>query len=80
LDDGGGVLPPDGTEFDHGGGGGSGRGPSAGVWPRWSTHVIAFLLGGMAWGCLIVAPPMWSVAALVGVVAVVGMAAKRRWR
>ena len=73
LDDGsGGPPPPEEPEFDHGGGGG--------VWPKWATHMIAFLLGGLTWGSLLLAPPMLPVVALIGVVAFVGFAAKRRWR
>jgi hypothetical protein len=72
LDDGsGGSLPPSEPEFDHGGGGS--------VWPRWATHVIAFLLGGMTWGSLLIAPPLVPVVALIGLVGAVGLAAKRRW-
>jgi hypothetical protein len=73
LDDGsGGPPPPSEPEFDHGGGGG--------VWPKWATHVIAFLLGGLTWGSLLLAPPLLPVVALIGVVTFVGFAAKRRWR
>ncbi len=73
LDDGsGGTPPPAEPEFDHGGGGG--------VWPRWATHVIAFLLGGLTWGSLLLAPPLLPVVALIGVVGLVGLAARKRWR
>ncbi len=73
LDDGsGGPPPPSEPEFDHGGGGG--------VWPRWATHVIAFLLGGLTWGSLLLAPPLLPVVALIGVVSFVGLAARKRWR
>lgn len=73
LDDGSGGSPPPGKpEFSKGGGGGA--------WPRWATHVIAFLLGGLTWGALLVAPPMLPLVALLGLVAVVGFAARRRWR
>ncbi len=74
LDDGGGGRPPpQEPEFDHGGGGG-------GAWPVWATHVIAFLLGGLTWGILLVAPPILPVVALVGLVALVWTGARRRWR
>ena len=73
LDDGsGGTPPPHEPEFDHGGGGS--------VWPKWATHLIAFLLGGLTWGSLLVAPPLLPVVALVAVVAFVAFAARRRWR
>jgi len=73
LDDGSGGPPPPGEqEFDHGGGGG--------VWPTWATHMIAFLLGGLTWGSLLLAPPALPVIALISVVAFVGFAARRRWR
>ena len=73
LDDGsGGPPPPSEPEFDHGGGGG--------VWPRWATHVIAFLLGGLTWGSLLLAPPMLPVVALIGLVSFVGLAWRKRWR
>jgi hypothetical protein len=74
LDDGkGGGHPPDEPEFDHSGGGG-------GVWPRWATHVIAFLLGGLTWGSLLLAPIFLPVIALGAVIAFVAVAFKRRWR
>jgi hypothetical protein len=73
LDDGsGGPPPPSKPEFDHGGGGG--------VWPKWATHVIAFLLGGLTWGSLLVAPPLLPVLALMTLLVFVGIAVRRRWR
>ena len=73
LDDGSGGPPPPGKpEFSKGGGGGA--------WPKWATHVIAFLLGGLTWGALLVAPPMLPLVALLGLVVLVGFAARRRWR
>lgn len=72
LDDGsGGPPPPAKPEFDHGGNGG--------VWPKWATHVIAFLLGGMTWGSLLLAPPLLPVLALTVLVAFVAVAVRRRW-
>jgi hypothetical protein len=74
LDDGsGGGTPPDEPDFDHSGGGG-------GVWPKWATHVIAFLLGGLTWGALLVAPPLVPLMVLLVIVTVVAFAARRRWR
>lgn len=73
LDDGsGGPPPPGGPEFYKGGGGGA--------WPRWATHLIAFLLGGLTWGALLVAPPMLPLVALVAIVGLAAVAIRRRWR
>ncbi len=73
LDDGsGGGLPPQEPEFDHGGGGGG--------WPRWATHIVAFLLGGIIWGVLLVAPPLMPMVALAAVIGFCAYAARRRWR
>ena len=73
LDDGsGGGLPPLEPEFDHGGGGG--------LWPAWATHLIAFLLGGLVWGAVLVAPPMVPLLALMVLVGFVAFAYRRRWR
>ena len=73
LDDGGrGGKPPQEPEFDHGGGGS--------VWPRWATHVIAFMLGGLTWGALLIAPPLVPVVMLAGLVTFVAIASRRRWR
>ena len=74
LDDGrGGTRPPDEPEFDHSGGGGRS------VWPRWATHVIAFLLGGLTFGALLVAPPFVPVVALGALIGVIAVAYRRRW-
>ena len=73
LDDGsGGPPPPAKPEFYKGGGGGA--------WPKWATHLIAFLLGGITWGSLVLAPPVLPVLALVGLIGLVGFAVRRRWR
>jgi len=73
LDDGsGGPPPPAKPEFHKGGGGGA--------WPKWATHMIAFLLGGLVWGSLLLAPPMLPLLVLVGVVGLAATAARRRWR
>lgn len=73
LDDGnGGPPPPSKPEFYRGGGGGA--------WPRWATHLIAFLLGGLTWGALLLSPPLLPVIALVAVVGLTALAARRRWR
>jgi hypothetical protein len=73
LDDGSaGPPPPAKPEFYKGGGGSA--------WPRWATHVIAFLLGGLTWGSLLLAPPLLPLLALIGVVGLVALAARRRWR
>lgn len=73
LDDGsGGPPPPTDPGFDRGGGGGA--------WPTWATHVIAFLLGGLTWGSLLLAPPLLPVLALAGLVGLVAVAVRRRWR
>lgn len=73
LDDGrGGNPPPDEPEFDHSGGGGS-------VWPKWATHVIAFMLGGLTWGALLLAPPLLPAVALCGLIAFVAWAYRHRW-
>lgn len=72
LDDGsGGSPPPAEDEFDHGGGGGA--------WPTWATHLIAFLLGGLTWGTLLLAPVAFPVAALIALVVFVTFAVRRRW-
>jgi len=74
LDDGrGGTNQPDEPEFDHSGG----RGKS--VWPQWATHMIAFLLGGLAWGALLIAPPVAPFIALGALVGVIAVAYRRRW-
>jgi hypothetical protein len=73
LDDGsGGPPPPAKPKFDKGGGGGA--------WPVWATHLIAFLLGGITWGTLVIAPPMAPIVALVGLLGFVAFAVRRRWR
>ncbi len=73
LDDGkSGGTPPEEPEFDHSGGGGS-------TWPRWATHVIAFLLGGLTWGALLLAPMFLPVIALGVVIGLVTVAYRRRW-
>jgi len=73
LDDGStGGFPPHEPEFDHGGGGGG--------WPRWATHVVAFLLGGIIWGVLLVAPPLMPLFALAAVIGLTAFATRRRWR
>jgi len=73
LDDGrGGGEPPEEAEFDHSGGGG-------GVWPIWATHVIAFMLGGLAWGALLLSPPLLPIVALATLIAFVAFAYRRRW-
>jgi hypothetical protein len=73
LDDGsgGGSHPPPEDEFDHGGGGG--------VWPKWATHLIAFLLGGLTWGTLLLAPPLLPVVVLIALVGFITFAVRRRW-
>jgi len=72
LDDGSrGGAPPSEDEFSHGGG--------RGAWPTWATHVVAFLLGGLAWGALLFAPPLMPVAAIVAIVTFVTFAVRRRW-
>jgi hypothetical protein len=73
LDDGsgGGSHPPPEDEFDHGGGGS--------VWPKWATHLIAFLLGGLTWGVLLIAPPLLPVVVLIALVAFTTFAVRRRW-
>jgi hypothetical protein len=72
LDDGsGGPPPPSQDEFDHGGGGG--------VWPKWATHLIAFLLGGLTWGILLMAPPLLPVVVLIALVGFVALAVRHRW-
>ena len=73
LDDGsGGPPPPSEPEFYKGDGGGA--------WPKWATHMIAFLLGGVTWGVLLVAPPLLPLVALIGIVALAALAVRRRWR
>ena len=73
LDDGsGGPPPPASPEFDKGGGGSA--------WPAWATHLIAFLLGGLTWGTLLIAPPAAPVVALIGLIGFVTVAVRRRWR
>ncbi len=73
LDDGRrGDIPPHEPEFDHGG--------ETSVTPVWATHVIAFVLGGLVWGALLVAPPALAVLALAGLVTFVAVAYRRRWR
>lgn len=70
--DNGGFPPVDSTdEFDHGGGG---------HFPSWSTHLMAFLSGGIVFTALVFAPftvPVLFGAAVVGFVFV---AVRRRWR
>lgn len=73
LDDGGGGPPPaEPPEFDRGGGGS--------VWPTWATHMVAFLLGALTFGWLLIAPMVAAVIALGAVVGTTTVAAKRRWR
>lgn len=73
LDDSGGGHPPiEGDEFYKGGGGGA--------WPKWATHLIAFLLGGLTWGTLLIAPPALPVVALGTLLVFVAVAVRRRWR
>lgn len=73
LDDGsGGPPPPSEPEFDKGGGGGA--------WPKWATHMIAFLLGGLTWGALLIAPPLLPLVVLIGIVGLTALAVRRRWR
>ncbi len=73
LDDsGGGPTPPaQPPEFDRGGGGS--------VWPTWATHMVAFLLGALTFGWLLVAPVVAAMIVLAGVVGTTALAAKRRW-
>ncbi len=72
LDDGGSGPPL----ADAGGLGGGG----SGAWPRWATHLIAFLLGGVAWGTLLFAPPAFPPVVLAGLVGLIATAIRRRWR
>ncbi|HYZ92042.1 MAG TPA: hypothetical protein VFA34_06555 [Actinomycetota bacterium] len=72
LDDGGSGPPVSG-------GGGSGGG-GGGAWPRWATHLIAFLLGGVVWGTLLFAPPAFPPVVLAGLVCLIAVAIRRRWR
>ena len=73
LDDGStGGYPPQEPEFDHGG--------SGGRWPRWATHIVAFLLGGVIWGALLLAPPVLPMLAAALVVGFTVFAVRRRWR
>lgn len=73
LDDGsGGSPPPAKPEFD--------KGPGGSAWPAWATHLIAFLLGGITWGTLVVSPAVTPIFAGIGLVGFVVMAVKRRWR
>lgn len=72
LDDGGDPPPPADLEGSGGGGGGS--------WPRWATHLIAFLLGGIVWGTLLYAPPAFPPVVLAGLVGLIAVAIRRRWR
>jgi hypothetical protein len=37
-------------------------------------------MGGLTWGSLLLAPPMLPVVALIGLVAFVGLAWRKRWR
>jgi hypothetical protein len=76
LDDGSGDGPPSEPDRGTGGGGGGGKG----AWPRWASHLIAFLFGGITWGALLIAPPVAPVVALVGLVTFVAVAVRRRWR
>jgi xanthosine utilization system XapX-like protein len=46
----------------------------------WATHLIAFLLGGLTWGTLLIAPPAAPVVALIGLIGFVAIAVRRRWR
>ncbi len=70
LDDSGGGRPPEAAEA-HGGGGGG--------WPRWATHLIAFLVGGATCGVLLVAPAVWPVLAFAAIVGLIATAIRRRW-
>ena len=72
LDDGNGGPPPAQDDGPGGGGGGS--------WPRWATHLIAFLLGGVVWGTLLFAPPAFPPVALAGLVCLIAVAIRRRWK
>jgi hypothetical protein len=72
VDHGGFDEPPQLPDFDHGGGGGR--------FPNWSTHVAAFLLGGITFCALIFTPMFVPVLALAAIVGFVWLAVKRRWR
>jgi hypothetical protein len=74
LDDGSGGSPPEGggPEFYRGGGGG--------VSPRWATHVIAFLAGGLTWGSMLRLPIRVSAVVATVFVGYVVIAIVRRWR
>jgi len=73
LDDGDGGSPP---AHDRG----YGDRPGRGAWPMWATHLIAFLLGGVTWGALLLAPPIAPVLVLAGIIGFVAVAVVRRWR
>lgn len=71
IDNGG--FPPveDSDEFDRGG---------HGRFPSWSTHVIAFLSGGIVFTALVFAPLTVPFLFGVAVVGFVFVAVRRRWR
>jgi hypothetical protein len=61
LDDANGGFPPHEPEF--------GYGPSRSTVPAWATHIVAFLVGGIAFGLSLVAwvfLPMIAVAGFAG--------------
>jgi hypothetical protein len=71
VDNGGVKDPPELPEFDKGGNG---------HWPSWSTHLMAFLCGGIVFTALVFAPIAAPALLLVGLLGFVGVAVRRRWR
>lgn len=71
LSDGGSNFPPQDKEYGDGNGG---------RFPKWATHMIAFLMGSITISVLLFTPIFFPAIMLVGVAGLAWVAVKKRWR